>query len=110
MSTKRLKKQIPTQVALGRRLAAIALDLDAAAHGDLTGDGGARGRGFGGSGQGARGRTLVHGDLKTWNVFFADNASNNGVCGTYGEDGGRGMVKFIDWQVGCIIRRVSSGN
>lgn len=100
--------RVTPQVTLGRRLAARALELDAAAHGvrkvPPNDEGGG---GYGGSGQGARGRTLVHGDLKTWNIFFAKGAHNNGsaVAGNGTE------VKLIDWQVSCytLSTRSNSG-
>ncbi|CAM9760508.1 unnamed protein product, partial [Ectocarpus sp. 8 AP-2014] len=90
---------------LGRRLAARALSLDAAVHanGDDV---------LASSGGGKRGRSLVHGDLKTWNVFFKTGgwaeAGEQGE-GAAARDGGGGdakepaaaaggKVKIIDWQ------------
>ncbi|CAM9933060.1 unnamed protein product [Ectocarpus sp. 6 AP-2014] len=90
---------------LGRRLAARALSLDAAVH--ANGDGV-----LASSGGGKRGRSLVHGDLKTWNVFLKTGgwaeAGEQGE-GAAARDGGGGdaqgpaaaaggKVKIIDWQ------------
>lgn len=116
---------------LGHRLAARAVELDGAAHATRAGGtlappsggeepaaaaaGGRRGV-HSGQGGGGRGRTLVHGDLKTWNVFFkrgswrgagAEGAGGGGV-GNGGGGGGApmdaagGRVKIIDWQVHFI--------
>lgn len=82
------------EAALGRRIAARGRELDAAA------------RGFGEAGGGGsvgevarrrRGRTLVHGDLKTWNVFFKRSTAAAGAGTPAAAVEGR--VKFIDWQV-----------
>ncbi|CBN80176.1 conserved unknown protein [Ectocarpus siliculosus] len=95
---------------LGRRLAARALSLDAAVH--ANGDGV-----LASSGGGKRGRSLVHGDLKTWNVFFKTGgwaeAGEQGE-GAAARDGGGvdaqgpaaaagGKVKIIDWQVWFVL-------
>lgn len=90
---------------LGSRLAARALSLDAAVHAD--GDGV-----LASSGGGKRGRSLVHGDFKTWNVFFKTEGwaeSGEQGEGAAARDGGGGdaggpaaaggKVKIIDWQV-----------
>ncbi|CAM9381912.1 unnamed protein product, partial [Ectocarpus sp. 12 AP-2014] len=90
---------------LGRRLAARALSLDAAVH--ANGDGV-----LSSSGGGKRGRSLVHGDLKTWNVFFKTagwaEAGEQGEGAAARDCGGGdasgpapaagGKVKIIDWQ------------
>eukprot|EP00752_Nemacystus_decipiens_P017867 g16019.t1 len=99
-------------MSLGRRLAARALDLDAAVLGREGRESSlSRGGDVGGMADkgGGRGRTLVHGDLKTWNVFLRKGAW--GEVGEEGTDGGGrdgdgksltapagGRVKIIDWQ------------
>lgn len=92
------------ELALGRRLAARARALDAAAHGSR--EAGDLWR-CGGAVRGGRGRSLIHGDLKTWNVFFARGIGDDGPARWHRresrEEGpavGDGLVKFIDWQVG----------
>lgn len=103
--------------SLGRRLASRALDLDAAVLGREGGSSLSRGDDVGrvASRGGRRGRTLVHGDLKTWNVFFRKGAWGEVGAGGTGSGGGggcgggsggkastapaRGRVKIIDWQV-----------
>lgn len=93
------------EAALGSRIAARALQLDAAARGvdALREDGDTvKSRMCTGGDEGAsgwrrrrRGRTLVHGDLKTWNVFFR----RGGVAQETKARVAGGTVKFIDWQV-----------
>ncbi|CAN0137807.1 unnamed protein product, partial [Discosporangium mesarthrocarpum] len=68
----------PMTINLGRRLSQNALELDALA----------MGRGWG---QGRRGLTLLHGDPKSWNMFFRTG------CGDEGHDD-QALVKLIDWQ------------
>ncbi|CAN0498221.1 unnamed protein product, partial [Laminaria digitata] len=95
--------------SLGRRITERARELDAAAHaGIFLSPGGKGGNGTrfspikrNGENGGkeafcGRGRTLVHGDLKTWNAFFEREGGvkgGGGVATTAGE-----RVKFIDWQ------------
>ena len=86
------------EASLGRRIAARARELDAAVHGF----GGVPVRGSGGSssdevGERRSGRTLVHGDLKTWNVFFK-KSTGRGEEDAGATPGLGGRVKFIDWQ------------
>ncbi|CAM9929602.1 unnamed protein product [Scytosiphon promiscuus] len=99
---------------LGRRLAARAVELDAAAHAPppselrrcLLGEGSASGGSSVGGARGRRGRSLVHGDLKTWNVFFSTGgwgeADREGTAAAAGAADGDaapgGKVKIIDWQ------------
>lgn len=105
---------------LGRRIAARARELDAAAHGGISGVvGNNRGGDMRAGGEAVRqrstrGMTLVHGDLKTWNVFFkirepsiallqesptpVPGANADAVANS--ETSSREeQVKFIDWQV-----------
>lgn len=107
------------EAALGLRLAARAKELDAAAH-DRSVAAVAHRVESGGSawekrGSG-RGRTLVHGDLKTWNVFFRKGgaeatASIAGGSDSRGSNGAprppstarSGRVKFIDWQARSCV-------
>lgn len=95
---------------LGRRLAARALSLDAAVH--ANGDGV-----LASSGGGKRGRSLVHGDLKIWNVFFMTGdwseagKQGEGAAARDGSGGDAegpaaaagGKVKMIDWQVWLVL-------
>lgn len=114
-SSQHRKTGLGRERCLGNRLAARAVELDAAVHAppprewSLSSPGeGDAGLATGvGSSRGRRGRSLVHGDLKTWNVFFSA-----GVWGEAGQDGtaggaatttARGKVKIIDWQV-CLFR------
>lgn len=81
------------EVSLGRRISARALQLDAAV------------RGVGDAANGRRsGRTLIHGDLKTWNVFIRKELSESGkgdtgTTSSIGLEEWEERVKFIDWQV-----------
>lgn len=86
------------------------MSLDAAVH--ANGDGVLTS-----SGGGKRGRSLVHGDLKTWNVFFkttgwaepgeqgegaaARDGGGGDAEGPAGAAGGK--VKIIDWQVWFVL-------
>lgn len=80
------------EASLGRRISARALQLDAAV------------RGVGNAANDRRsGRTLIHGDLKTWNVFIRKELgeSGEGGAGTMSSNGveeWEESVKFIDWQ------------
>lgn len=117
--------------SLGRRITERALELDAAAHAGVfaspRGKGGGRngarsspaengGKGKNGGKEACfeRGRTLVHGDLKSWNAFFV--REDGGKKGGSGEGGaaaaaisGGERVKFIDWQVGRIRGKRGAG-
>lgn len=82
------------EVSLGRRISARAVQLDAAV----------RGVGDSANGRRSRGRTLIHGDLKTWNVFIRKELSESGEGGagttaSIGLEEWEERVKFIDWQV-----------